>query len=460
MTFTTVTLSVLAALGAAAAILLILRARVPKSSRRRGRGGARGRSRSRRRAHRNRTARRRGSRAGLAPPAKTLAIAAAAVAALCLTGYVTGAFKDVPEETSSVALRIVFNAKTAEDAEASLPEELRARLRETGLSHGSIALTRVDSTGTVDTKVIDMTARVDDKPNSPALIPERAIPAINARIASLERTINASKATTGGRSLFNGLARVDFTGVPVYIISSGLDLEDPLSFPKLNWSTPPQQVVDNIKTAGELPRLHGPVTFIVTPTAGSQDQLRAKHADYRNEVWRSTLTASGATSVNFIEAVQTGPAGGPKSPPVKLSEVPDTPIVPVKSPTNPKRATCTLPTAFFVVNTPRLLDEGATISALRPCIEEALAANASFELDGWTSYEGPLDAAGRPAVDDPGNRSLSAARVRTISELLIQHFGVATSQITATRAHGNTDQPDPDPRSPANRRVDVTFTTP
>ena len=460
MPFTTVTLSVLAALGATAAILLIVRARASMSSRRWTRGGARGRSRSRRRAHHNRTGRRRGSRASVTPPVKPLAIAAATVAALCLTGYVTGAFKDAPEHTSSVALRIVFNAKTAEDAEASLPEELRARLRETGLSHGSIALTRVEGTGEVVTKVIDMTARVDDKPDSPALIPERALPAINARIASIEQTINASKATSGDRSLFNGLTRVDFTGVPVYIISSGLDLEDPLSFPKLNWSTPPQQVVDNIKTAGELPQLHGPVTFIVTPTAGSQEQLRAKHADYRNEVWRSTLTASGATSVTFVEAVQTGPASGPKSAPVKLSDVPDTPIVPVKSPTNPKRATCTLPTAFFIVNTPRLLDEGATIAAIRPCIEAALASNAAFELDGWTSYEGPLDVAGRPAVDDPGNRSLSAARVRTISDLLIEHFGVAANQITATRAHGNTDQPDPDPRSPANRRVDVTFTTP
>lgn len=392
-------------------------------------------------------------------PSWKIAAGLAGVVALGAVGYVTGAFSSVTDPGSHVALRIVYTAQTAEDAPFDLGPELKSALRQVGLKHGSISISRIDGTGEVETTIVDLTARIDDKKNSPPLIHDRAIPVIDRKISGIEMSINSIKSGTGSRALFTGLTRIAFTDVPTYILSSGLDLSDPVAFPKLNWATMPQDVVNNIKAAGELPHLHGPVTFIVTPTAGAQEQLRAKQATYRNDVWQSVLTSSGATNVTFVDASQTGSSSGPSSPPVPLSAAPETPIVPRKSMANPKRATCTVPTAYFIVNTPTLIDEVKTIAALRPCIEAAAATSASFELDGWTSYEGPLDAAGRPSADDQGNRNLSDARVRTIAELLTEHLGVRASQITAMRGHGNTDQPDPDPRSPTNRRVDISYTT-
>jgi hypothetical protein len=120
--------------------------------------------------------------------------------------------------------------------------------------------------------------------------------------------------------------------------------------------------------------------------------------------------------------------------------------------------TCTVPTGYFMVNTPELADSARTKRELTPCIKAALAAHASFALDGWTSYEGPLNAKGKPAVDYAYNRKLSEERVRAIANLLVNRLGVPRSAITRMTGHGNVNQPYPDPSSPANRVVIITYT--
>jgi hypothetical protein len=120
--------------------------------------------------------------------------------------------------------------------------------------------------------------------------------------------------------------------------------------------------------------------------------------------------------------------------------------------------TCTVPANYFVFNAATLIDAAKTIQDLTPCITDALRAHATFALDGWTSYEGPLNADGKPAINDPRNLALSDERVQTIANLLVNDLGVPTSAITRMTGHGNIDQPDPDPRSPANRVVVITYT--
>jgi hypothetical protein len=93
-----------------------------------------------------------------------------------------------------------------------------------------------------------------------------------------------------------------------------------------------------------------------------------------------------------------------------------------------------------------------------PCVDGALAAHATFALDGWASYEGPLNAAGQPPVNEPYNITLSVQRVETIAGLLVDYFKVPKSDITHMAGHGNLDQPNPDPRSAANRVVVITYT--
>ena len=94
--------------------------------------------------------------------------------------------------------------------------------------------------------------------------------------------------------------------------------------------------------------------------------------------------------------------------------------------------TCTVPASYFIFNTAELIDAAKTKQDLTPCITAALAAHATFALDGWTSYEGPLNASGKPAIDDPENRTLSDERVQAIANLLVNDLGVSASAITRT----------------------------
>ena len=117
--------------------------------------------------------------------------------------------------------------------------------------------------------------------------------------------------------------------------------------------------------------------------------------------------------------------------------------------------------ARATANTPTLLNPDQTVKDLNDCVTKALTAGATFKLDGWTSYEGPLTSDGKPAVDSPSNRTLSQQRVDAIATLLTTKFGVKESAITAKVAHGNTDQPYPsDPRSEKNRTVRITYILP
>jgi hypothetical protein len=133
----------------------------------------------------------------------------------------------------------------------------------------------------------------------------------------------------------------------------------------------------------------------------------------------------------------------------------DAPISPMPKGNN--EVTCTVPDSYFIFNTAELIDPGTAVRDLTPCIA-ALAAHATFALDGWTSYEGPLNADGKPEFNYAYNFTLSVARVQTIANLLVDYLGVPRSAITRMTGHGNVDQPNPDPRSPANRVVVITYT--
>lgn len=357
----------------------------------------------------------------------------------------------------AVAGQFIYTARTANDAAITLPGVVRDDLRQAGLDHQSVELTRVGYTGTITTTYIDMTPRTGNSSQDPVLkVSGRAVPVIDTKIAGIETAVNSPSGTAGGRALYAGLTRTDFTGAPVTIISSGIDLADPDDFRSLKWTVPADEVVAEVKKSGALPAMHGPVTFVIVPTAGRQPQLEQAQKNYLKQVWTALLEAAGATSVTFIDAEgNTSGSAGPSAPAVALPSLPSTPIPQVRS---PKGVTCTLPASYFVFSKPDLIDAAKTIQDLTPCITAALAAHASFAIDGWTSYEGPLDADGQPAFDDPKNLALSDERVQAVANLLINDLGVPASAITHMTGHGNVDQPDPDPRSPANRVVVITYT--
>ena len=439
---------------------------------RRGASPHRGRStRTRGRAMvRRQPARRRdryGRRARTSQPSYRKSLMAAVVAAilvLALAIYLMAhhgiATNAADREADPVAAQFIYAAPTANDATITLPHTVQNELLQIGLAHQTIALTRVGITGDVTTAYIDMTPRTGNSSSDPVLkVNGRAVPVIDAKISAIEKAINSPAATTGGgQALYAGLTKTDFTGAPVIIISTGIDLANPDDFRSLKWSVSPKALVAVVKRAGALPTLHSSVTFVIVPTAGPQPQLGRAQKNYRNAVWTALLTAAGATSVTFIDANGTTASPGAASAPTVA--VPALPVTPIPSvPVGKNSVRCTLPASYFIFDTAKLIDAAETKQALTPCIHAAVATHATFALDGWTSYEGPVNASGKPATDYAYNRKLSIARVQTIANLLVNDLGVPRSAITRLTGHGNVNQPDPaDPRSPANRVVVITYT--
>ena len=388
-----------------------------------------------------------------------VAVVVAAVASYLLARHGIRAAGDPASGTPpTTAAQIVYTARTADDAAVILPGVVQDNLRQAAVHQQSVELTRVSSTGNVSTSDIDMTPRTGNSSTDPILkVGGRVTKAINDKISAIETAIN-SPAGSGGRALYVGLAKADFTSAPVTIVSTGLDLVNPDNFRALQWSVPPAEVVATVKKAGAMPALHGPVTFVLVPTAGPQPQLDQAQKDYLQAVWTALLTAAGATSVTFIDATgTTANSAAPKAPTVPVPGFPSTPIPQVH---RGDSVTCTVPDSYFIFGTAELVDPAQTVQNLTPCIDAALAAHASFALDGWASYEGPLNADGQPEFDYPVNQKLSKERVQTIANLMVRDLEVPKSAITRQTAHGNFDQPDPsDPSSAANRVVVITYTT-
>jgi hypothetical protein len=304
-----------------------------------------------------------------------------------------------------------------------------------------------------------MTPRTGNSPQDPVLkVAPRIAAAINAKVASIQAEVNAPAAGAGGRALFIGLTKTNFTAAPVIIISSGLDLSDPDNFRSLDWNVPPADVVAAVKQADDLPALHGPVTFVLVPTAAPQPELAQSQLAYLKAVWTALLKAGGATSVTFITGNSTGApsSAAPSAPVVQLPSAPHTPIPRVHAASHQTK--CTVPDSFFLFDTATLINPATTAQDLAPCVDAALAAHATFALDGWASYEGPLNAEGQPPTNEPWNQQISEQRVKTIASLLVDDLNVPRSDITRLTGHGNLDQPNPNPRSAANRVVVITYT--
>ena len=244
--------------------------------------------------------------------------------------------QSVPVPNSApAAAQLVYTERTANDAAITLPAAVQKKLYQIGVDHQSIAVTRVGFTGHVSTSDIDMTPRTGKSSTDPVRLVGIG-PAIDAEISGIEKNINSSPVgAPGGRALFTGLTKIDFTGAPVTIISSGLDLANPDNFRSLKWSISARELVADVKNAHELPALHGPVTFVLVPTAGAQPQLGQAQQIYLKSVWTALLRAAGATSVRFVDAISTSPSSpAPSAATVAVPGPRITPIGPV--PAGPK----------------------------------------------------------------------------------------------------------------------------
>ena len=395
-----------------------------------------------------------------------LIIVAGVIATVLLISYaawraVSGVQADtsVPSSgTVPAVIQLLSTRPASQDGAVVFPESMTTQLTEIGKVHGKVVLHYFDGDGTAGGQVVDLTPRVDDKPNGEVLrIDSRINTAIAKKMAQIQDMIN-TPATVGGRSLYRGLLHTTIPAdADVWITSSGIDTADPLDFRDLAWDTAPARVVSELRESGELPRLPGArVLFLLLPLAGEQPQLRLAQQDYLKAVWTAILKAAGATSVEFIEAPPAGTIGGTvTAPAVPIPALPDT-VGPEKTTDG---YTCTLgANSYFRVDSPELTDPAEAKVTLTKCIRAA-GPNAKVEIDGWTAYKGTLKKDGTPAVNPASSIKLSQERCDRIAKLLID-LGVNPSFIVRIKGHGNKGHPDPKhPRSAKNRVVKVHFIT-
>lgn len=404
-----------------------------------------------------------------------------ATAVLVAVALITGAFaltagrQPVAPSTSDsthastsavtgAAATLLYAAPTATQASVLLPMPVRTLLVNFGMNAQAINLVRVEPDGATSARNVDLTPRLDGRTDGPILkVEARAKEAISATLTGLEGEMNTPSSDSSGRAMYSGLLKSSFPqNKPVIIVSSVLDLAQPLDARDLGFGVTPSRVAEALVESGYVPAMTGAqVIFVVVPTSGDQPQLRAPETAYMKDLWNTVLTkGGGASSVEFIDAPDGGAsrADGP-TPVVDLPELPGTPIKPTADPTEPKKTVCVVPsTTYFAYGTAELADEAKAAKALKPCIDKALAAGAELAVDAWTSYEGPLDKDGRPAQNPKRDVALAQARAQRVTKLLIEHLRVPRDRITATTGHGSADQPFPDnPRSSRNRVVTISY---
>ena len=266
-------------------------------------------------------------------------------------------------------------------------------------------------------------------------------------ITDLTAKMNADQATAPGRSALAGLAAIKSpAGTPVWVFSPLLDTQGVLDFNQLAFDESPPNVVTAATAAGALPDLTGrDVTFVVTPTAGTQNKLSELQVGYLHAIWEGIATAAGASKVTFFDGTGTTPGTG-TIPPVAVPDPNDK----INSEQQGTTRTCTLPSpALFIPNTADLIDKAATLTALGECVG-TLDATTKIAVEGHT--------AGVAGEDQAVATDLSTRRATEVAALL-RELNVPAENISQVIGYGST-KPLVEPASdPANRAVVVTFTS-
>lgn len=324
---------------------------------------------------------------------------------------------------------VVSTAGSSGETEIVLPAPITAGLTELGSAGSGVEWVAVAGDGATTTEPIGLTGDA------------------GAAITGLTEKMNGNQATSPGRSTLAGLAAIKSpAGAPVWVFSPLLDTEGALDFNQLAFDESPPNVITAATAAGALPDLTGrDVTFVVTPTAGSQDKLSELQVGYLRAIWEGVATAAGASKVTFFDGTGTTPGTGTITP----VAVPD-PNDKINSEQQGTTRTCTLPSpALFIPDTADLIDKSATLTALGECVG-ALDATTKIAVEGHT--------AGVASEDQTVATDLSTRRATEVAALL-RELNVPAENISQVVGYGST-KPLVEPASdPANRAVVVTFTS-
>jgi outer membrane protein OmpA-like peptidoglycan-associated protein len=363
-------------------------------------------------------------KARLAAPLLALPLA---LLAACGGAGQSPAPSSTPSAEVKVAGSVVATATSSDEAQIAVPDPVASSWTTLGQKGSGVELVKVGGDAKTSTTPVDLTTAPDQD------------------AAQLTTAMNANAATADGRSALTGMDHVDSpAGTPVWVFSPLLDTTGGLDFNELAFDTSPTTVVKGLKKAGDLPDLEGrEVSFVVTPTTGTQKTLSKLQIGYQRAVWEGVAKAAGAKKVTFYNGTGTGAGTGTISP----VAVPD-PNDAFDSQTEGKTRTCTLPApALFVSDQPTLIDKSATKAALKKCIGD-LDITTKITVEGHT--------AGVSGDDNSFAKTLSTQRATEVAALL-KELDVPAKNIVKVVGYGSSKpivKPGSDPK---NRAVVVTF---
>ena len=410
--------------------------------------------------------------------AKMPLIAVAGVAALLGGFALVGHLSSGPATAfdSTPGGMIIYTAPGNTDGIREMPAELINLLLELGRQNRSVELVQLAADGSAESQTIDLTPRVNGKPDAPKLtvtaeMDQQIMRDIEEKIT---QEINRAKPTTDGRATYLGLVTYhppsDKVGpdTPVYIFSNLMDTVAPTSLDKVAWQQEQaDKVLSNVMATGDIPTwFEGRrVTFVVTPVAGDQIALRPGQRMFLESFWTDLAQTGNPANVRFVDGpgVNTAVAYGP-IPAIEVPGVPD--IEPVPSPDVPGEYQCDVPatTHFTVLSATNRVtefkDKASLIQALEPCVA-VIQPGAKVHLGGWATWEFCVDELGAPVTDGfdlTVYDAVSQQRADMVKDLLITDLGV-TVPIEAV-GHGVGNLPYQPASSANNAVVLITITNP
>jgi hypothetical protein len=345
---------------------------------------------------------------------------------------------------------VVFTMLTAQDASYVPTQRDRNDWINIAENDGAIELVAVDGDGTVQETLVDLTPRVHGQVlQVPARIEQVAEANVDAFIARINRMV----ARKAGRSMFASLQYISRlpASLPVYLFSSGLDLDDPLNMRELAFDVDPQQIIKALRSHDELPQLAGrQIDWIMSPPAGSQAKPLQPQVDYLESLYQAIVSATqGELTIEFGAAA---PAASTTQVPTVDIPSPTATIRPTR-PAAGKPVTCTAPPAIFVAYQKTLVDPASAARQLSKCA--AFARQGKFHL-AFDCYVAE-DADGITPDSIARGKRLALGRGQTLVGLLEHDLHVGPRYIGTPQGHGP-DQPRVQPpTNPANRACVITF---
>jgi hypothetical protein len=391
---------------------------------------------------------------------------------------------------------LVYTEPTKTDSPYVIPDGVEEELRSIAREHGTIQMVRVLSDGSTRETRLDLTPYLNKEKKTVAK-GSRVDAVIDEDLKAISNAMNApdpdETRVEGSRSLWGGLLRIAFPkDKPVWLFSTGLDLEDPLDFRELGFAVEADAALGAVS---EKPDLRGnPVTFVWNAPAGEQD-LREEQREHLQDFWRDVLLDYGNAGKVAHEETVAGdleqqskldtaivelppidqtvePAPTPTPTPTPSQTPTPTPTPTVSEEPSPVPEACLLGTGVYFKDSDKavFVDKTEATEAVEKCLSLFTTVQ-KVEIRGQARWEGsdfdedgnPICPPGQTCNDYERSKTRARAIAKLVKELMVrsgssEEYVDERVHVKAVGANRNYMEDPKNPGSEANMVVKIVVT--